>query len=142
MLSAGFRPTVCAPHSIEDGINSVRATLPRSYFDEAECATGLRHLRAYRKDWDEQRGCWKDKPRHDQTSHASDALRYMCMVSHEVRTETVEPTTKEIIRDMCKPKTLAGAWKEYADELRERDDGELPEDYEHFNLSNKNLEFE
>jgi hypothetical protein len=28
ILSAGIRPTVCAAHSIEDGINSVRASLP------------------------------------------------------------------------------------------------------------------
>jgi hypothetical protein len=51
-------------------------------------------------------------------------------------TETVTPpTTKEIIRDMCKPRTYADMWRQYADELRERDDGQLPEDYEHFNLS-------
>jgi phage terminase large subunit len=136
MLSAGIYPTVCAAHSIEDGINSVRASLPHCYFDEAECSTGLRHLKAYRKDWDETRGCWKDKPRHDSSSHAADSLRYLCMAYREVSADPVkEPTTKEIIRDMCKPKTMADAWKEYATGLRERDDAELPEEFDDFALS-------
>jgi hypothetical protein len=59
------------------------------------------------------------------------------MASHEIPTETVAPpTTKEIIRDMCKPRTYADMWKQYADELRERDDAELPEEFNEFNPSN------
>jgi hypothetical protein len=137
MLSAGIRPTVCAAASLEDGINAVRATLPCCYFDEAECSTGLRQLRQYRKDWDETRGCWKDKPRHDSSSHCADSFRYMALAWREVSADPVkEPTTKEIIRDMCKPKTMADAWKEYASELRERDDAELPDEFEEFAPSN------
>jgi hypothetical protein len=136
MMAAGIRPTVCAAHSVEDGINAVRATLPHCYFDEAECSTGIRHLKAYRKDWDAERGVWKDKPRHDSSSHAADAFRYLSMAWREVSADPVrEPTVKEIIRDMCKPKTMADAWKEYASELRERDYAELPEEFEDFNLS-------
>jgi hypothetical protein len=35
---------------------------------------GLRRLRAYRKEWDESRGVWKDRPRHDDASHGADAF--------------------------------------------------------------------
>ena len=35
---------------------------------------GLRRLRAYRKEWDESRGVWKDRPRHDEASHGADAF--------------------------------------------------------------------
>jgi hypothetical protein len=35
---------------------------------------GLRQLRAYRKEWDESRGVWKDRPRHDEASHGADAF--------------------------------------------------------------------
>ena len=35
---------------------------------------GLRRLRAYRKEWDEGRGVWKDRPRHDDASHVADAF--------------------------------------------------------------------
>ena len=41
--------------------------------------TGMRRLRAYRKDWDESRGVWKDRPRHDEASHGADAfLTFAC----------------------------------------------------------------
>jgi hypothetical protein len=51
-----------------------------------------------------------------------------------------EPTTKEIIKAMCEPKTMAQAWKEYAAGLRECDDAELPEEFDDFALSNNTME--
>jgi hypothetical protein len=36
---------------------------------------GLQRLAAYRKEWDRNRGCWKDDPLHDQASHGADAFR-------------------------------------------------------------------
>ena len=40
---------------------------------------GLRQLQAYRKVWDESRGVWKDRPRHDDASHGADAfLTFAC----------------------------------------------------------------
>jgi hypothetical protein len=141
MLAAGLRPTVCAQHSLEDGINSVRAALPRCYFDAEACSVGIRYLKSYRKDWDAERGVWKDKPRHDSSSHCADSLRYMCMVSHEIPTETVAaPTPKQIISDMCKPRTYNELWQQYANELRECDDAELPEAFDDFNQSNNTME--
>jgi hypothetical protein len=38
------------------------------------CGLGLRQLRAYRKEWDESRGVWKDRPRHDEASHGAEAF--------------------------------------------------------------------
>jgi hypothetical protein len=141
LIAAGIRPTLCAAHSLEDGINGARATLPHCWFAEDECSEGIRHLKAYRKDWDEQRGCWKGKPRHDSSSHAADAFRYLSMAWREVSADPVkEPTVKEIIKAMCKPKTMADAWKEYAAGLRERDDAELPEELDDFALSNNTME--
>jgi hypothetical protein len=141
MISAGIRPTVCAAHSVEDGINSVRATLPRCWFAEDECSVGIRHLKSYRKDWDAEKGVWKDKPRHDSSSHCADALRYLAMASHEVATEVIAPPTpKEIVKAMIKPRTYAELWRQYADELRERDDAELPEAFDDFNQSNNTME--
>ena len=40
---------------------------------------GLQRLRAYRKEWDESRGVWKHRPRHDDDSHGADAfLTFAC----------------------------------------------------------------
>jgi hypothetical protein len=139
LMSAGIRPTICPAHTLEDGINAVRATLPHCWFAEDECSTGIRHVKAYRKDWDEVRGVWKDKPRHDGSSHCADALRYLAMAWREISSDTVAaPTPKEIIQSMIKPRTYNDLWRQYADELRERDDAELPEDFEDFNLNKPN----
>jgi hypothetical protein len=70
-------PRVITRMDIDDGINAVRALLPYCEFDAAACSEGFKALRAYRKEWDEERGIWRDKPRHDSANH--DAFR--CMAS-------------------------------------------------------------
>lgn len=74
--------------SIDEGIESVREILPLCVFDERNCAEGIAHLEAYRKDWDNKRGCWKDKPLHDGASHASDSFRYFAVVKRNKRKPT------------------------------------------------------
>jgi phage terminase large subunit len=73
--------------SLDDGIAAVRAFLPNCEFDVAACSEGLKALRAYRKEWDEESGCWRDKPRHDWSSHGADAFRVLAS-----RYRYVEPT--------------------------------------------------
>lgn len=71
----GFRPRVVKrTRSKMDAIDAARSVFPSCDFDEVECATGLKRLRHYRKEWDEQRGVWKDRPRHDENSHGADAF--------------------------------------------------------------------
>jgi hypothetical protein len=58
---------------------AARAAFARCQFDEQACSLGLGRLRAYRKEWDESRGVWKDRPRHDDASHGADAfLTFAC----------------------------------------------------------------
>jgi phage terminase large subunit len=63
--------------NIEDGINAVRNLLPRCWFDADKCARGLDALRQYRCDYDAERKIYSARPRHDWTSHAADAFRYL-----------------------------------------------------------------
>ena len=56
------------------GINATRTLFNRLYFDEAKCKDGLQALRHYRYDIDEL-GQWSKEPRHDEHSHAADAMR-------------------------------------------------------------------
>jgi len=65
--------------AVDDGINAARAILPRCVFDRARCAAGIEALKLYRKDWDEGRQAFRDKPRHDWASHAADAFRYLAL---------------------------------------------------------------
>jgi phage terminase large subunit len=72
----GIRPITVAPKlSLQEGINAARAMLRRSYFDKTKCQRGLDALRNYRKEWDEERKCFNDKPFHDWSSNGSDAYR-------------------------------------------------------------------
>lgn len=64
---------------INDGIEQVREILPKCVFDESKCEEGIACLENYRKEWDDKRGCWKDKPLHDWTSHGSDGFRYFAV---------------------------------------------------------------
>jgi hypothetical protein len=63
--------------NVEDGINAVRNLLPRCWFDADKCARGLEALRQYRCDYDAERKIYSARPRHDWTSHAADAFRYL-----------------------------------------------------------------
>ena len=67
--------------SIDNGIEAVREILPKCVFDESKCEEGISHLENYRKEWDDKRGCWKDRPLHDHTSHGADAFRYFAVAS-------------------------------------------------------------
>lgn len=70
-----FRPKfVERPGDKMDAISAARSIFVRCQFDEAATSVGLKHLKEYRKEWDEQRGVWKDRPRHDDASHGADAF--------------------------------------------------------------------
>jgi hypothetical protein len=75
--------------SVEDGINAARLILGRCEFDEAMCSEGLKALRAYRREWDDERGIYRDRPRHDWASHGADAFRYLALLKRDPR--PVEP---------------------------------------------------
>lgn len=63
----------------DDGINAVRMLMPTMRFDSVRTAGGLESLRQYRREYDEQRRCFKPTPLHDWTSHDADAMRYLVL---------------------------------------------------------------
>ena len=76
MDGLGFRPNVVGRPALKsESIAAARSKLALSQFDETGCSTGLKRLRAYRKEWDDLRGVWKDKPRHDDASHGADGYQ-------------------------------------------------------------------
>ena len=77
----GLRPTVVAPRGdVADGIQAVRTLFPRLVFDAEACYDGLEALKAYRRQWNEVRKDWEERPYHDFASHAADALRTFCVM--------------------------------------------------------------
>lgn len=77
MLGIQFR--IVPNLGIDDGINAVRNTIPRCWFDAKKCELGLQALRNYRKEYDDRRQEYKPRPLHDWSSHAADAFRYLAV---------------------------------------------------------------
>jgi hypothetical protein len=73
----GLIGTVLEPHSFIQGVNLVKTTLSKCWFDKTKCAEGLRLLENYKKKWNNSFGGWTSDPVHDDASHASDAFRYL-----------------------------------------------------------------
>ena len=69
--------------AVEDGINATRVLFPRMWFDAKGCAHGLECLRNYRKQWDDKRKSFQDRPYHDWSSHGADALRMLGLTFRE-----------------------------------------------------------
>jgi phage terminase large subunit len=61
--------------SVEDGIEAVRNLLPRCWFDAENCRHGLKALRSYHREFNEQRQTFLPHPVHDWSSDAADAFR-------------------------------------------------------------------
>jgi hypothetical protein len=74
----GLSITVCPRLSVDDGIQAVRRIIPNCWF-HSRTKQGLDALRNYRRDYDEKRQVFYDKPMHDWASHASDAFRYLAV---------------------------------------------------------------
>lgn len=74
---------------IEAGINSGRLALNRMVLDASKTEEFLDKLAQYHKEWDDKRGSFKDRPKHDFTSHAADVHRYMGIVEPEFSNDTL-----------------------------------------------------
>jgi hypothetical protein len=77
--------------SLEDGIQAVRKMLPRTYFDESCEIEGISALRQYRREWDDEKKCFADKPVHDWTSHPADGLRTVAVAWRDNAPKKPEP---------------------------------------------------
>lgn len=82
----GIDAVIVRKLSVEDGINAVRKILPRCWFDAEKCAEGIKALRQYRRDWDDVRKVFAERPLHDWASHPADAFRYLAVGLEEPRT--------------------------------------------------------
>lgn len=81
---------------VQDGIQAVRKVLPRCYFDQTSCGEGLEALRQYQREYDEDKKAFRDKPRHDWTSHPSDAFRMMAVAYQQEERPLPEPKGKTL----------------------------------------------
>ena len=96
---------------LQDGIQASRLALTRTWFDH-KTIDGIECLRQYQREYDEDKKVFRDKPRHDWTSHGADAFRYLAIVWKDEAKITMPD---EPIRGLFVGKTevsLNELWKE------------------------------
>ena len=65
--------------SLQDGIQATRLALTRTWIHN-RCEELIECLRQYQREWDDDKKIFRDRPKHDWTSHSSDAMRYLSIV--------------------------------------------------------------
>jgi len=68
------------------GIQTVRSKLPTFWIDERKCSKLIKMLQNYRKVYNTKKQDFEQKPLHDYSSHAADAMRLLCTSLNLVRT--------------------------------------------------------
>jgi hypothetical protein len=58
------------------GIEAVRNAFVRFWFDQSKCDKGIKAIDAFKKEWNEKLGCYREKSLHDWASHGAKALIY------------------------------------------------------------------
>jgi phage terminase large subunit len=75
MRNLGLKFRVAPKMSIQEGIQATRELLQKCYIDTDRCYRGWDAIRSYSKEYDSALQKFKDRPKHDWTSHPCDALR-------------------------------------------------------------------
>jgi phage terminase large subunit len=104
---------------LQDGIQASRLALTRAWFDH-KCVDGIECLRQYQREYDEDKKVFRDKPRHDWTSHGADAFRYLSIVWKD---EAKIVTKDEPIKGIFVGKTevsINDLWKENKTKANQR----------------------
>ena len=87
-----------------EAIDAARARFANCDFDLHECEIGIKRLRHFRKEWDDSREVWKDRPRHDDNSHGADAFMTFATGFRDVSDSWGKPVKrnlKGLAFDLC-----------------------------------------
>jgi hypothetical protein len=88
---------IVANLSVQDGIQAVRTMFPRVYFDtscdtdDSAGFTGLDALSQYRREYDEDKKVFVEKPLHDWCSNPADGFRYLAIAAQEEKAARPAP---------------------------------------------------
>jgi hypothetical protein len=75
----GINYVVLPKLGVADGIHAGRLMFDRLWVNNENCQTWIDYIAQYHREWDDNRGCFKDNPYHDFTSHAADMYRYAAL---------------------------------------------------------------
>ena len=80
-MAAGIKPKKIPNLSIVDGIAAARLMFDRVYFNATSTKELILALKTYRREYDEDKKAFRNKPLHDWSSHFADAFRYFALVA-------------------------------------------------------------
>lgn len=96
--------------SLQDGIQAARLALTRSWFDH-RCDEGIECLKQYQREYDDDKKMFRDKPRHDWTSHGADAFRMLAIAwREEEKTLPIDNTIRGLSVGVDNDVTLNEMW--------------------------------
>jgi hypothetical protein len=109
-LGAG-KLSVVPDIGLQNGIQAVRLTLPRVWFDAEKCREGIEALRQYQREYDEDKKAFRQSPRHDWTSHPSDAFRMLAVSWQEIADKPPALEPKPLMVGPQNTVTLNDMWQ-------------------------------
>ncbi len=96
MVDLDCAPEIVPRMDLVDGIAAARLIFRDVYFHSERCVDGIRALKSYHREFDEDKKAYADKPVHDWSSHYADAFRGFALVS-ERKTIRTQLTKEEIL---------------------------------------------
>jgi phage terminase large subunit len=94
LLGGAGKLAIVPSLSVQDGIQAVRFMMPRVWFDRENCGDAVEILKQYQREYDEDKKVFREKPRHDSSSHCADAFRMLALSWKENKPKEPE---KELI---------------------------------------------
>jgi hypothetical protein len=95
---------------VQDGIQAVRQTLPKCWFDERKCGEGIEALRQYEREYDEDNKSFRSKPKHNWCSHPADAFRMLAVAWRDEPSRLVINTNRPLVVGPGNTATLNDMW--------------------------------
>ena len=107
---------------VEDGIQATRMMFARCWFDEAGCDPGLKAIRRYQREKQQDEKSYKKIPKHDWTSHYADALRMLAVATqNEVRPAAEKPKSQTEVRGLADGRISVGCLEDlYKEQSQQR----------------------
>ncbi|MEZ5781830.1 MAG: hypothetical protein R3D70_09395 [Rhizobiaceae bacterium] len=87
----GRKPRMVPKVSVADGINAGRETIKVAEFDAERCELGIDGLKAYRREWDDERKTFLENPVKDWAEHIGSSFRYLGLAWKDAAPAFVPP---------------------------------------------------
>lgn len=106
MVDLDAFPSIVPRQNLSDGIAAARLLFGEVHFHSGRCADGIRALKSYHREYDEDRQTYKNEPVHDWSSHYADSFRGFALISE--RKKVKGPATPEEVMDKLREKMQKG----------------------------------